>query len=542
MMYTVLFATRITKLLTSQQIQASSPKTLLSLSFVNKSCYRATVPCLRRNFALKVSSRQKLRDDTAKLLEKNVFGDSFLTYVRCLKIWGRMPTLAEEEDALEDDFDDELFGGEAYDAEFGGVFIRDPPDGSLEEVEQAWSSLTVVIQKCKHITDLIWVSRNQLPPCLLQALDQCHPSCRLDFRTFRLRSLRDPVTNSHELGLIQSRHLHSISVKTVGIDSDGKVDYNMDAIFLVAALAPNLRHLNIVTPRAAASPQLLRAFRSGDTQRVPWKGFVPHLHTTGRGELYSLAYVGGRGLSLEHIQSWQTYVCLSQLRYLNLGNVWDPLVLGALAQSVKLTSLIRFHVCLEPGRNNQRSLIHELGSLLERLEPLEEIRLAGSLSSSIFEKAVGRHGQTLHRLAIDPYQHTYGPQIWLKAIGPDEIRKIQTDCPGLGYLKISIPYFTAASASDISLVCPDIRHLRELTLSIGRNEMGASSGQVARRIWNLIDETKTVRLSRLAIVDFEACLPLRVCLEILTSIDYCNPYENIHGGRERGRRSHDGFR
>lgn len=498
---------------------------------MNRACYRATVPCLRRNFALKVSARQKLREDTAKLLQKGVFGDSFLTYVRCLKIWGRMPTLAEE-DAREDDSDAELPGEEEeYDAEFGGVFVTDLPDGSAEEVEQVWSSLAVVIQKCKYITDLIWVCRNQLPPCLLHALDQCHPSCRLDLRTFRLRSLRDPVTNSHELDLIQSRHLHSISVKTVRRDSDGKVDYNMDAIFLVAALAPNLRHLNIVTPLPGASPQLLRALRGGDTQRVPWKGFVPPLHATGRGALYSLAYVGLRGLSLEHIQSWPTYVCLSQLRYLNLGVVSDPRVLETLAQNVKLTSLIRFYVCLEPTRNNQRSLIYELGSVLERLQPLEEIGLAGSLSTSIFDKAIERHGQTLHRLAINPYQDMYGPKIWLDAIGPDEIRKMETDCPRLGHLKISIPYSTAAGASDISLFCPNVRHLRELTLSIGRSEKGASPSQVAQRIWNLIDKTQTVRLSRLVIVDFEACLPLPRCLEILMLIDYCNPCEKVHGGR-----------
>lgn len=486
---------------------------------MNKACYRATVPHLHRNLALKVSSRQKIREDTAKLREGE-FRDNFLTYVRCLKIWGRMPSLAEEEDGLEDDPDAGSAGMEEYDAEFGGVFTGDFPDGSAEEVEEAWKSLAVVIQECKYIADLIWVCQNQLPPCLLRALDQSHPSCRLDLRTFRLRSLRDPVTDSHELALIQSQHLHSISVKTVGLDPDGNPDHNKSAIFPVVALAPNLEHLNIVLPRTASSPQLLRVLRARNTRKVPWRGFVPPLHTAGRGALCSLAYFGQRGMSLNDIQSWPRYTCFSKLRFLNLGRVSDPLVLRSIIQNVKLTSLISFRVSLEPTSNNHGPLIHELESLLEHLEPLEEIGLAGSLSNSIFHKAIERHCQTLHRLAINPYQHAYRPQPWLEAIGPEEIRRIESDCPRLEYLKISIPYSSAAGACDISPFCPNIRQLKELTLCIDSRGSGTSPGRIARRIWNLIGKAKTVsRLSRLLIEDSDVCLRFPRCLDMLTYVD-----------------------
>lgn len=472
---------------------------------MSKACYRAAGPCLYRNLALKISSRQKLRGDTARVLQKGPF-EGRLNHVRCLKIWGRMPPLDEDESTLEDDLDAEPADMEEYDAEFGGVFARDLPDGSAEEVEEAWSSLIVVIRKCKHLTDLIWVCRNQLPPCLLRMLDQCHPSCRLDMRSFRLRSLGDPVTDPYELNLIQSPHLHSISVKTIRMDSSGKFDHNKSALFPSVALAPNLQHLNIVTPRPAASPQLLRA---RNQPAESWKGFIPSLQVAGRGALVSLSYFGYRGMTLEDIQTWPKYTDLSKLRCLILGNVSDPLVFRFMTQNAKLTSLTRLHVGLQPTTNNYESLISELSSFLEHLEPVDEIVLEGPLTSSVFDETLKRHGPTLHRLAVHPYQHPYGPSPGLPTISPGNVRKIESDCPRLEYLKISIPYSSAVDACDLSSVCPNLPHLRELTLHIDRRGSGTSPDEVGRRIWNLIDKAKTgFRLNRLVLVYLDVCLLL----------------------------------
>lgn len=110
---------------------------------------------------------------------------------------------------------------EEYEAEFGDIFATNPSDGSVDEVFKAWNPLAVVIQKCRHISDLIWVCRNQLPRCVFQTITQHHPSCRLELRSFRLLSLREPITDTHERDLIQSPCLHSISVKTVRCD--GKI-------------------------------------------------------------------------------------------------------------------------------------------------------------------------------------------------------------------------------------------------------------------------------------------------------------------------------
>ncbi|KAL1981338.1 hypothetical protein VTN96DRAFT_2779 [Rasamsonia emersonii] len=487
-------------------IYLSSPKTLRSLSLVNKACYHAAVPFLYRNLALQISSRQKLREDSAEL-EENPFRKKFLIHARCLKVWGRMPLLAEEEDTAGSPSSDreelaaEPAHSEEYDAEFGGVFTVDLPDGSAEEVSEAWNPLALVIQKCKHITDLIWVCRNQLPPCLLQTIDQYHPSCRLDMRSFRLRSLGDSVTDPHELDLIRSPRLHSISVKTVGVDSNGNVDYNRSAIFQVVALAPNLRHLNIVRPRSGASPQLLRA---RNRPRVPWKGFVPPLKVSNKGALTSLTYFGNRGMKLDDIREWPKYTDLSKIRYLMLGDVSDPLVFGYMTQNVRFASLETLDMGLKPTTNNRDLLVSELESLMEHLEPLKEVRLAGYLTASVLDRILQRHGPTLRRLALHPYKHVYGPQPSLSTIRSEEVRKIESHCPLLEHLRISIPYpgVLAPDECDLSDVCPNLHRLRELALDVDNGRSDLPLDEAARKIWDLIDKEKGgCRLSCLHIVD-----------------------------------------
>jgi hypothetical protein len=247
---------------------------------VSRACYEAAAPFLYRKLPIQISSRQKIKED-AKNLEANSIRSQFFSHVRCLKLWGRMPLVDEKSSAAGADssFDPaelaiEMGSSEEYDAEFGDVFVRDLPDGPPEDVAEAWTPLASLIQRCMHLTDLVWVCWNQLPPCVLAAIHEHHPACRLHMRSFRLRSLACAVTDSHELNLIRSPCLYSISVKTVIKDSDGKFDYNGSAIWQVAALAPNLRHVNIIAPRTASSPALLR---TRGAHQEPWKGFVPPL-------------------------------------------------------------------------------------------------------------------------------------------------------------------------------------------------------------------------------------------------------------------------
>lgn len=152
------------------QIHQSSPKTLWSLARVNKACYHATTPLLYRNLALLISSHQKLQEDCIKL-EEQPFCKRFLTYDRCLKISGRMPLREENEERAPRSVENYEPGDtEEYKAEFRDVFATDLSDESAKKVFKVWNPLAVVIQKCRHISDLIWVWTNQLPRCVFQAI------------------------------------------------------------------------------------------------------------------------------------------------------------------------------------------------------------------------------------------------------------------------------------------------------------------------------------------------------------------------------------
>jgi hypothetical protein len=411
-----------------------------------------------------------------------------------------MPLLADEESTADSpSFDPaelaaEIGNSEEYDAEFGELFVRDLPDGSAEEVTEAWTPLASLIQKCKHLTDLVWVCRNQLPPCLLEAIHQHHPACRLHLRSFRLRSLRDPVTDPHELDLIRSPCLHSISVKTVGIDSDGNLDYNRSAIFQVVALAPNLSHLNTIIPGVASSPALYHAHNS-HRPWVPWKGFVPPLEIVKRGALTSLSYFR-RGMSVEDIQEWPKYANMSKIRYLILGDVSDPLVFRFLTQNINFASLELLDFGLSPTTMDNRGLlVSESESLIEQLEPLTAFRFSGYLAPSVLDKILQRHGPKMRRLTLNPNVTEGARRIGspISAIRLDEIRRVESYCPLLEYLSISIPN-TGDLEYGISDVCPKLRHLRELELKLELDiHLGLSDlliEKAARKIWDLIDKEK----------------------------------------------------
>lgn len=459
---------------------------------MNRACYRAGAPFLYRNVTIRITSRRKLHEKLAEF-EENPLRRQVLVHARSLKLIGHMPLLAKEEggDGFYDpvEYAAEVGSLQEYYAELGDLFVEDPPDGSAEEVSNAWELLASMIEKCKNLTDLIWICWNQLPPCLLRVIHHYHPTCRLDVRSFRLRSLRDPVTDPHELDLIQSPCLYSISVKTFRSGTDGKFDYNSSAILQVVALAPNLRHLNIVTPCIASSPQLKRSY---NRPWEPWKGFVPPLEVSKKGALTSLSYFGTRGMPLEAIQEWPKYTDLSKIRSLILGDVSDHLVFRYLALNVTFVSLELLDFELNPTDVNRDWLVSESESFMEQLKPLTEVRVSGYLTSSILNKILQRHGRTMRRLTLNAHcgGKPMGPPI--PRIRSDEILMVESHCPLLEFLSISISY-TGDVAQDeygedsLSNVCPNLRHLRKLELHISSE---LSNPKAARKIWELIDDEK----------------------------------------------------
>jgi hypothetical protein len=224
-------------------------------------------------------------------------------------------------------------------------------------------------------------------------------------RYFRLRSLlgleSPTIPNEHELNLVKSPLLYSLTLRFVRRDSNNHPDYNSKVIFMVSAMAPNVKHINISRSRAAASPALMRRDPdpSNTKARVPWKGYIPSLELSKKGSLISLMYPGSRlGMSLGHLEKWSEHLDMSKLRYLLLGEVTDVRVFKFMTDDINLSSLEMLGVETED--------LSGLQSLLEHLSPLKEFRLLRSgvpfhLPDSLLVKIFQRHGAALRRLTLD---------------------------------------------------------------------------------------------------------------------------------------------
>jgi hypothetical protein len=76
--------------------------------------------------------------------------------------------------------------------------------------DHAYKPVVDLLQRCPILLDLIYELEHQLAPCILAALHQHRPHCRLHLRTFCARSLMESEPDKHEFALASSPCLHSI--------------------------------------------------------------------------------------------------------------------------------------------------------------------------------------------------------------------------------------------------------------------------------------------------------------------------------------------
>ncbi|EAQ84820.1 hypothetical protein CHGG_08834 [Chaetomium globosum CBS 148.51] len=151
-----------------------------------------------------------------------------------------------------------------------------PEEDTLTDA--AWQPLVRLVQILPGLGDVLYANRHRVPPCLLQALRQYRPRCRLHVFSFRLRSLRLPETDPDELALVTAPCLYSIWMWYWGMDgfdhddySEPEPDYHAEAVdSMVKGLAPNLKEVHLFF-------QPEPAYEMDDNPlppRPPWKGFT----------------------------------------------------------------------------------------------------------------------------------------------------------------------------------------------------------------------------------------------------------------------------
>ncbi|KAL8354515.1 hypothetical protein RB601_004085 [Gaeumannomyces tritici] len=356
--------------------------------------------------------------------------------------------------------------------------MRCPPDE-----DQAWGPLVRLLAELPYLAKMVYNCRNQFPPSLLDVIHTHHPRCKLHLMSFRLRSLRLPALDPHELALATSPCLHTVHLKYSSRDRKGDDDFNEQAMLeLVSGLAPNLKMVRTVflaLPSPVASMD-----RIGDpqpalpTEPVVWgglPGFVPD--SGGKGSLTSWSPSGVAPINKEFLEKWEAVTDFACLRHLDLGAglgshsgvTADALEWMATRKPFPNLSTLRIRLMreiqddedpihyddFESAANLLAPQNHpdQEGSerpsptkcaidFFDSLVPLVELAVSGHLEPEIVDRMLARHGPTLRSLSLSPWEPIRNGYMDRPlppmAITRECILRLQAQCPGLEELSLPV--------------------------------------------------------------------------------------------------------
>ncbi|KAI1454354.1 hypothetical protein F4805DRAFT_460812 [Annulohypoxylon moriforme] len=121
------------------------------------------------------------------------------------------------------------------------------PVAKVYETNNRWLPLAELVRQLPALTDLIYQCPGQFPPCLLQALHQHRPECRLHIDNFFLRSLvaEPPIADPHEFMIATSPCLYSINIAADYVNNSVPSHHVGAVLRLVTGLAPNLKEVHL---------------------------------------------------------------------------------------------------------------------------------------------------------------------------------------------------------------------------------------------------------------------------------------------------------
>lgn len=421
-----------------EYVEFSHRPSLLSFALANKRCHSIAKRLFFHTIRFSPNSQRQLEvdvDECMRILERNA---SF-SHVRIVVVtgapWdeyhgpGALPLVRTDGNPswsfglplslseLVDGDKDRLQGLERHSA----LVPAFPPDLSSDNTiltDTAWQPLTRLVRILHGLDDVLYASPDRMPPCLLRALLQYQPRCRLHVFTFTLRSLHLSETDPDELALMTAPCLYSIWMwyyDTDGLDDDGEPAYHAEAIdTMVRRMAPNLKEVHLLHEPGST-------FDVDDNPLPPcppWKGF-----TNGGAELtYMPAQLQSLELGLDYLSSssrralndevadkWAAHK-LSSLRALRLGRFVRPEALRSLIRAENfpcLTTLL--FACAEEQEHayydDVKQFIHGLPQLtsLEIIAWPPDIPLAAALPHRLRELWLRTQdvlGQSLDEVAI----------------------------------------------------------------------------------------------------------------------------------------------
>ena len=453
---------------TLQQIAShlnnSHRPSLFAFGSTSKTCHSATLPSIFHHVHLTISTREELQRDIDALV-KTLSRTESARHVRCLTIKGLLrlsekpkaegytSCTADRHSWFKSTGVDEILPDEEPYHTSPHIVYDEPVIEKSSKEDMAWEPVVSLMKTIPHLTKLVYDCQNQFPPSLLDALHDHHPQCKLYHLTFKLRTLLWGNPYPYEMALATSPCLYSVKLACSQRDSEGDDDFNQEAMMeLVAGLAPNLREVVVMN----LEPE--NAVRYHRRPRESWRGLPGFVAGQSIGSLTSLSLLGADGAvewgKSDVLQMWARRTDFSSLRHLALGGGYgcenkrlDGEMMENIAQNYRFPRLKT--LCIRLERRNVQGVerpvfANNAVALFRSLEPLDELSVSGPLEPEILDAILDRHGLTLKKLSIRPFEQEFfvgndanprgGPMTFTR----EHILQIQFHCPALQELAVSI--------------------------------------------------------------------------------------------------------
>ncbi|KAF7182839.1 hypothetical protein CNMCM7691_002583 [Aspergillus felis] len=281
---------------------------------------------------------------------------------------------------------------------------------------ECWESVAELIKRLPALDNLHHLHYEQFPPCLLQALHQYRPECRLHLHSFVLRSIWQPTAEEHEYCLVTSPSLHSITP-----------------------------YYNTSRPEGAGMTKLTRNpgyEHPAEIECLRVKHCFPMLAAA--------------------LEEWAPYIDFSTVQILDLGSSIQGEALAAWADHLHFPALRTLRLFLgtnEGGAEQALEFYPQAARFLQSLPLLSEIHLIAWHSQLSIGTLAKHHGPSLRKLSVAglPWQ----------CFTEHDILQLSRYCPLLE--KMSIPIRrTQGDSREVALykALGTIRNLKFLDLAL----------------------------------------------------------------------------
>ncbi|KAM0302192.1 hypothetical protein ACHAO8_011595 [Botrytis cinerea] len=454
---------------------------LYAFSLTSKACHRAATILVFQQIIITVHDRKILRCDVDRLIESLSRTDSF-RHIQSITIKGALRPNVEKQEGYGPQppyvaitgLDEVLVNEEPY--SYHGlytVYDESVIERSSEE-DMAWAPVVNLLQAQIHLKDLVYDCQSQFPPSLLRALHEQHPQCRLHHLTFRFRTLLWDVPYSYEMELATSPSLYRVKLACALRDTDRDDDFNLEAMMeLTAGLATNLKEVIVLNLLPGRSLKSVRP-------RGSWHG-LPGFTGGKLGSLKSLSLKGYSRLNSPiMLQNWARCTDFACLEHLTLGGSYDAKHSGLTGETMEWVAQNHFFpkvktlsVYLNRDSNDQERLNYGdyAVSFFQAFEYLEELSIEGPIDSKILDNVLFRHGQTLKKLSLHPFEERYANSNESELLDTpfeftkDHFLQIEVQCPVLEELTIPVKRnVSSVSETEMYRCFGRMKNLRSLFL------------------------------------------------------------------------------